>query len=76
MVNMENVMTKEEILAARKHLGLTQAQMASSLGISPRMVRYYEFGNDIPERTKISVMALLRECEMAKAIEKAGLKIV
>lgn len=69
-------MTKEQILQARKHLGLNQVQMASSLGISVRMVQYYEYGSDIPERTKISVMSLLRAFELDKAIEKAGLKII
>lgn len=70
-------MNKEQIRHDRKHLGLTQAQFASSLGITDRMVRYYESGHIIiPERTKISVTSLLRAFELDKAIEKAGLKIV
>jgi len=69
-------MNKGKILVARKHLGLSQVQFASRLGITERMVRYYEYGHTIPERTKIQMRALIREYELDKAIAKAGLKII
>jgi DNA-binding transcriptional regulator YiaG len=37
--------TGEDLLAAREELGLTQAQMASELGVSTRLVRYWEKGD-------------------------------
>lgn len=57
----EKAMTTAEFKAARKELKLTQEQLAYQTGLSIRMIRYYEGGQDIPHRTKIIMVLLLRD---------------
>lgn len=58
-------MTPTAFRAWRKHMGLSQKAAAEALGISPRMVGYYEAGKrddgravDIPKPVRLSCAAL------------------
>lgn len=42
----------------RRHLGLSQTAAADALGVSPRMVVYYEAGRDIPKPVELACAAL------------------
>ena len=51
-------MTPADFHATRQALGLTQAQLAEAIGISPRMLRYYESGDrKIPLTVALAVKA-------------------
>jgi DNA-binding transcriptional regulator YiaG len=48
-----------DFTADRKALGLTQQQLSEALGISPRMVRYYESGEmPVPKAIALALQAL------------------
>lgn len=52
-------MTPGDLKAWRKGLGLTQAQAAAELGISTRLIIYYEHGErDIPLTVELATEAI------------------
>ena len=52
-------MTPDQTRAARDALGLTQAQLASVLGLGPRIVRAWESGERNPSPTAALAVALM-----------------
>lgn len=55
-------MTGEELRAARKKCGLTQAELAKMAGISVSMVSHYENGRyPVPQVLALAVVALRLE---------------
>lgn len=54
-------MTKDEFKAARKSLGLTQAELAKALGKSSRMIVHYEAGKvAVPNSVRL-MMDMIKE---------------
>ena len=54
-------MTREEFLAIRKHLGLTQTDLARFLRMTPRCIRQYELGERAVSGPVSRLMELVRD---------------
>lgn len=51
-------LTHTEFQATRRALGLTQAQLGEAIGLTGRMIRYYESGEkEIPKTVQLALTA-------------------
>lgn len=51
-------MTPADFTATRRALGLTQAQLGEAIGLTGRMIRYYESGEKpIPKTVELAMQA-------------------
>jgi transcriptional regulator with XRE-family HTH domain len=54
-------MTAADLIATRKTLGLSQARLGEAIGITGRMIRYYESGErPIPKTVQMALEAYAR----------------
>ena len=51
-------MTSEQFKTKREILSFTQQQLADKLGLSRRVIQYYEAGHDIPKTVELALTAL------------------
>jgi len=51
-------MTSEQFKTKREILSFTQQQLADRLGLSKRIIQYYEAGQDIPRTVELALTAL------------------
>jgi transcriptional regulator with XRE-family HTH domain len=69
MKNSERSIFAQNLIALRKHKGLSQRDIAKLSGISSRMIAYYETNTVIPPIDKLEKLAKVLEVSIAELVD-------